>query len=125
MKIHTLIIGKGMIVALIAPVATASPINTVPRLATGHQKSAQSSTAITKLASHAISPGVYFAPWPSSPIVTPRYIYVPGFSGPPSIDAEPDCASSGANCTPRQLCDIWGENCPAPDVAPPLTAAQP
>jgi hypothetical protein len=40
-KIHTVIVGAGAILALLAPIATAAPGKTIPHLATGHQKIAR------------------------------------------------------------------------------------
>lgn len=52
---------------------------------------------------------VYGAPWPSTPIETPDYVYVPG--GPPAqepagLDA---CTARGEDCTAEELCELWGE----------------
>jgi hypothetical protein len=56
---------------------------------------------------------VYKAPWPAYPIVTPRYIYQPGFTGVPAPSSVTDeCAEPGDKCADEQLCEYWGTNCP-------------
>ena len=122
MKIRTLIIGTGTVLVLLAPAATAAPSKTIPRQAAGH-KIVQKPSAIAKPAQkNASTPTIFTAPFPPWPIVTPHYIYIPGFAGSASNVSEPDCASSYSNCTAQELCDIWGENCPPPTTqAPPVT----
>ena len=57
-------------------------------------------------------PGViYTAPFGTSPIVTPGYIYSPGPINPSAYVDPNECADTGSNCTDAQLCTYWGENC--------------
>jgi len=55
---------------------------------------------------------VFRAPWPAYSIVTPHYIYLPGFTGVPvpSSVAE-ECPDPGENCSDEQLCEYWGTTC--------------
>ncbi len=66
------------------------------------------------------------APFPSWPIVTPRYIYIPADAAnfPVVVD---DCHTNGNNCSDDQLCDYWGVSCPvyAPIDAPAAPPLQP
>jgi hypothetical protein len=56
--------------------------------------------------------GFHTAPFGSSPIVTPRYIYIPAPPTPPGTYVDPNgCQDSGSSCTDRQLCEDWGEDC--------------
>jgi hypothetical protein len=44
------------------------------------------------------------------PIRTGNYIYLPGFA--PNPNAQPattSCTWDGNNCTPQELCELWGE----------------
>jgi hypothetical protein len=60
-------------------------------------------------------PGViYTAPFGTSPIVTPGYIYSPGPINPSAYVDPNECVDTGSNCTDAELCTYWGENC---DVA--------
>jgi len=53
---------------------------------------------------------IYTAPWPSVPIITPRYIYYPGAAPDPNAPPMPaDCATTGQNCTDVELCELWGQ----------------
>ncbi len=54
---------------------------------------------------------VYTAPFGTSPIVTPGYIYSPGPINPSAYVDPNECQDSGSNCTDAQLCTYWGENC--------------
>jgi hypothetical protein len=49
----------------------------------------------------------------------PIYIYIPappiGTVAPLPTDPN-ECEDTGNNCTPQQLCEFWGENCPAPPL---------
>jgi hypothetical protein len=75
--------------------------------------SAHQATA-TQAKSHQSRDVVYTAPFPSTPVVTPDYIYVPAATPTPATAAqiaayEDDCAVTGNDCTPEQLCETWGE----------------
>ena len=65
--------------------------------------------------------GADTAPFGSSSVVTPRYIYVPAPATVPSSYVDPsECQENGINCTDPQLCQFWGENC---DTQAPVDAA--
>lgn len=56
------------------------------------------------------SAAVYRAPFPDTRIVTAHYVYWPPPQPNPSPAADPDaCQDTGTNCTPEQLCELWGE----------------
>jgi hypothetical protein len=112
------ITAAGVAAALVVPMASGSVARSLPWDATGQQRSVhhpQLSKKLTTGASKAAksrgkgrkSTGVVYifvpAPPPSSAIQMP-YVDV--------------CVSSGTDCTPQDLCDIWGMNCPAPAPDP-------
>ena len=100
MRLRTLIIATGSTLAFAAPYAHAT---TTPRLAPAHPKTS------TKPA--VAQAGMYVAPFPSRPIVTPRYVYLPPDAGNYPVVVV-DCQAGGNDCTDDQLCAYWGVNCP-------------
>ena len=140
MKIRTLIIGTLTVLVLLAPAATAAPSKSGPRQAAG-AKIVQKPSAIANPSKHkssttragagAQTPGehdvIYVAPFGTTPIFTPHYIYIPAPSTPPQpyVDGN-ECEDAGNNCTDAQLCEFWGENCGSlPEGIPPSgTAAE-
>jgi hypothetical protein len=57
-----------------------------------------------------VHPVIYKAPWPTTPVITARYVYFPG--GKPDPNAAPsvsECAPTGENCTTEELCEMWGQ----------------
>lgn len=98
MTLRTLALATSAALALVAPVGTALG-------STGHH----ATTHHPVLPLHP-APKVYTAPFSSTPIVTPRYVYVPAaIPNPYALAYAEDCSVSGNNCTPEQLCEIWGE----------------
>jgi len=112
MRIAVPIVGISAALALGAPVAAGTPNVTIGHRPAGHKAGQGSSTK--PAGANGAEPGVHRAPFPAWPVSTPRYIYIPAYSGTVDTTNEPDCATSGDNCTPQQLCDMWGVNCPAP-----------
>jgi hypothetical protein len=115
MKIRTLVVTTATIVGVAVPVATASQAKT-PVHPTGHHKASAHSTATlsaasTSTARKTTAPGVvYVAPFGPLPIITPRYIYFPALPADPNAAPSADeCTFSGNNCTPEQLCELWGQ----------------
>jgi hypothetical protein len=68
---------------------------------------------------------VYRAPWPTTPIVTPSYIYQPSSAVSLGTVSQADtCADFGTGCTDEQLCATWAINCAESAVSPdPLSQA--
>ena len=94
MKIRTLAVPTGLAVALAAATAGTS---------TAHVAAPQKSA-------HKAVHKVYTAPFGSVPIRTSNYIYRPGYA--PDPNAAPTvtgCTWDGNNCTPEELCLMWGE----------------
>jgi hypothetical protein len=94
MKIRTLAVTTGLAVALAAATAGTSTARIVAPQKSSH---------------HAVHK-VYTAPFGSVPIRTSNYIYRPGFA--PDSNAMPAptaCLWDGNNCTPEELCLMWGE----------------
>lgn len=124
MKIPMFITATGVAAALVVPMASGATDRSLPWDATGqrqsihHQQLSKKLTTGASKAARSRSKGVK----PTGVV----YIFVPA---PPSSSGlqMPDvdiCVSSGTDCTPQDLCDIWGMNCPAPapEAAPdPVT----
>ncbi len=94
MRIRTLAVTTGIVVALAAATAETS---------TAHMTAPKKTT-------HPAAHKVYTAPFGNVPIRVGNYIYLPGFT--PDANAQPTevgCTSDGNNCTPIELCLIWGE----------------
>jgi hypothetical protein len=108
-KIPTFLLMVGAAILFAAPMANArevigeysvAPHKVVKHVKTSkvakHTKTSKSKTATAKTA----------APRP------PLYIYVPPFSGTPTVAEGTDwCATYMVDCTDQQLCDNWGLNC--------------
>jgi len=99
MKLSTSITTTAAMFALIAPAAHASSGKSIPR-------------------HHAAKPAA----------TRPRVIVVPPITitsaGVTSLLAQSDdCQTSGNNCSPQELCDVWGINCDLVEVAPAVPAA--
>jgi hypothetical protein len=113
MQIKTFILAASTTLALAAPVAVAqakiAPHRSTVHTATAHKKTAK--VTVKASTSHAaVAPGVvYVAPFATSPIVTPHYIYVPAATPAPNLAPEDDCANSGNGCTAAEACEVWGE----------------
>jgi len=113
----TLAIALATTLAFIAPLAAAAERSTVQggRSPTTHPAAKGVSVAKIHTASRAARPasggGVYVAPFGPDPIITPRYIYIPGFAPDPNATTTSydDCAVSGNDCTGDQLCELWGQ----------------
>jgi len=115
MKVGTLIIMTGAILALSASAAQAN----LDRILPVKQTFAVQHKIVThkKVVTHKVA---------KNQSTGPRYIHLPGPSTPPAPYVG-ECISSGNNCTDQQLCDIWGMNCdlvtnPALVAAPTATA---
>jgi hypothetical protein len=107
MRLSALILALGSTLSLLCVDANAT---TSPRgTAVVHEASAH--PAVAKHGSSASPHRAYVAPFPSSPIVTPRYIYVPANAANPPVVSD-TCQNVANNCTNQQLCEIWGQNCP-------------
>lgn len=113
MKLRTLIVAAGATLLIVVPSTNAAALKTVhhhfARAALGGLKGPTGKTSKRLVTPRA----VYVAPF--QPIVTPRYIYfpTPATTILAAIPGADDCLTSGNNCTGRQLCDIYGMNCPA------------
>ena len=112
----TLTIALATTLAFIAPLAAAAGRSTLRagRSPTTHPAAKGLSVAKNHTASRTARPasgsGVYVAPFGPDPIITPRYIYIPGFAPDPNATISyDDCAVSGNNCTGDQLCELWGQ----------------
>src|SRR5689334_3048512 len=121
------ITAAGVAAALVVPMASGSIDRSLPWDMTVQQQSTHHQQLSKKLAS-----GVSKAAKSKGKGGKPTgvvYIFVP--APPPSSAAQmpyvDTCVSSGTDCTPQDLCDIWGMNCPAPAPDPstdPSTDAQ-
>jgi hypothetical protein len=140
MNIRTSLIAIGAILALIAP-AAASARAIVNQKGDTYFTSKHGSHALVNSTSFASENGhfvtgklkarsgsrlrvekpgaVYTAPFATSPIVTPGYIYSPGPINPSAYVDPNECMDTGSNCTDAQLCTYWGENC---DIAAAIPA---
>jgi hypothetical protein len=107
----------GTTLVLLAPAATGAP-GKAPNLAPSHPKAAKQTARSSRTGPSGAPQQVYVAPFPSRPITSPRYIYIPANAANVPVVVE-DCESSGNDCSDQELCDIWGLNCPAPPS--PLT----
>jgi hypothetical protein len=93
-----------------ATLASSAPIASAAGRPQAKSSSATKTTTTSGSSRDTTGLRVYVAPFGPDPIVTPRYIYIPGFTPDPNaVPAGDDCATSGSNCTPEQLCEIWGE----------------
>ena len=133
MTLRTSIVTVGAVLALIAPAAASARavtnqyVDAAVSVAQGNHgvkttlhNSSKKKSGKTKVRVTGTS-GAYSAPFGSKPIVTPRYIYVPGPTTAPSAYVDPnECQDNGTNCTDFQLCEFWGENC---DTQAPVDAA--
>jgi hypothetical protein len=129
MNLRTSLIAIGATLALVAPaVANARAISNQKGdtyLTSKHNRHAVfSSTSFVSENGHMFGskanggkprvegPGViYTAPFGTSPIVTPGYIYSPGPINPSAYVDPNECVDTGSNCTDAELCTYWGENC--------------
>jgi hypothetical protein len=106
MKIPTIMMVAGAAIVFAAPVASAHMTTydrTLPqhKIVKHHKVTTHVKTSTAKTA-----PTIKTAPRP------PLYIYVPGFTGTPSVSPSTnDCESSMVDCTDQQLCEYWGMNC--------------
>jgi hypothetical protein len=94
MRIRTLAVGTGLVVALAAATAGTS---------TAHMTAPRKTT-------HPATHKVYTAPFGNVAIRSGNYIYLPGFA--PNPNAQPaagGCTWDGNNCTTEELCLMWGE----------------
>ena len=122
MKIPMFIAATGVAAALVVPMASGSIDRSLPWAATGQGQSIHH-----KQLSKTLKSGISTATKTKGKGGKPTgvvYIYVPA---PPLSSVMPmpyvdDCLSSATDCTPQELCDIWGMNCPAPA---PDTATDP
>ena len=108
MKIPMLILATGAAAVLAAPLASATADRSLPwdtPVKTGHQQLSKKLTGGSKTTGGKTKTG-------GGRTYPVTYIYVPM---PPASTIAPmpvdDCASSGHNCTPQELCALWGENC--------------
>jgi hypothetical protein len=109
------IVATGAAAALVAPMASGSIDRSLPWDMTGQQQSTSHRQLAKKLTSDASKTakkaktkggkptGVVYVFVPAPPLTSAIQM--------PYVDA---CVSSGSDCTPQDLCDIWGMNCPAP-----------
>ncbi len=132
MNIRTSLIAIGATLALIAPAAASARAIVNQKgdtyLASRHSGHALvNSTSFVSENGHIVGgktktssggktrvdrPGaVYTAPFATSPIVTPGYIYSPGPINPSAYVDPNECLDTGSNCTDVDLCTYWGENC--------------
>jgi hypothetical protein len=111
MKVGTLIIMTGAILALSASAASAN----LDRILPVKQTFAVHHKGVThkKVVKHKVA---------KKQSTGPRYIHLPGPTTPP-VPYVGDCISSGNNCTDQQLCDIWGMNCDLVETSTPSVAA--
>ena len=94
MKIRTITVTTALAVALAAATAGTS---------TAHM------TAPKKSARPVVHK-VYTAPFGSVAIRAGNYIYLPGFAPNPNLQPSvAGCTWDGNNCTPAELCELWGE----------------
>ena len=94
MRIRTLAVTAALAVALAAATAGTS---------TAHMAAPQKSA-------HKAVHKVYTAPFGTVPIRAGNYIYLPGFAPDPNAaQAMTGCTWDGNNCTPEELCLLWGE----------------
>jgi hypothetical protein len=120
--LRTSIVTAGAVLALLAPAAANAREVTNKHADAGasaargnhgvksstHRGSKKKGGKTTARGSH----GAHTAPFGSSSIVTPRYIYVPAPATAPSSYVDPnECQDNGNDCTDQQLCQFWGENC--------------
>src|SRR4051812_18324074 len=99
MKIQTIAVTVTSALALAAPVAAFA--RSLPVHAPDHHKAITQPKAgsTTKAPKHVI----YTAPFGPTPIVTPRYIYIPAMApsgAVPEAPAANDCTTNGIDCTP-------------------------
>ena len=132
MNSRSFIITVGATLALLVTSANAAVINrngrpdaharlTAAQKHGNAAKGAMTSTSARKVSAPFATPQILAAPFPSYPIVTPRYNYSPGAPPGSAVPYVGDCETSGNNCTVQQLCEVWGVNCPVA-VAPDLSA---
>ena len=121
MKIPTIMMVAGAAIVFAAPVASAHMTTydrTLPqhKIVKHHKVTTHVKTSTAKTA-----PTIKTAPRP------PLYIYVPGFTGTPSVSPSTnDCESSMVDCTDQQLCEYWGMNCSTGVAQPsPAPSAEP
>jgi hypothetical protein len=94
MKIRTLTVATALAVALAAATAGTS---------TAHMNAPRKSA-------RPVVHKVYTAPFGSVAIRAGNYIYLPGFAANPNaMPAQTGCTWDGNNCTPEELCQLWGE----------------
>jgi hypothetical protein len=131
--LRTSIVAAGALLALLVPTAAnareVTNLYTDGAVAVAHSNHGVKSSALRSskkkggrtTARTRGSNGAYTAPFGSSSIVTPRYIYVPAPATVSSSYVDPnECQDSGNACTGQQLCQFWGENC---DSQAPVDAA--
>ena len=133
MTLRTSIVTAGAVLALLAPAAANAREVTNKHADAGasaargnhgvkssaHRGSKKKGGKTTARAGGSL--GADTAPFGSSSVVTPRYIYVPAPATVPSSYVDPsECQENGINCTDPQLCQFWGENC---DTQAPVDAA--
>ena len=114
MKIPMFITAAGVAAALVVPMASGSIDRSLPWDTTGQQQSIHHQQLSKKLAGGASKAAKSKGKGGKPSGVTYIYVAPPPLSSVmqmPYVDA---CVSSGSDCTPQDLCDIWGMNCPAP-----------
>ena len=94
MRIRTFAAALGLAVALTAATAGTS---------TAHMTA-------PKKAARPAAHKVYTAPFGNVPIRAGNYLYLPGFAPNPNVTPTvTGCTWDGNNCTPVELCELWGE----------------
>lgn len=120
MKIPTIMMVAGAAIVFAAPVASA-------HVATYDRTVPQQEIAKHKVAKHAKTAKAKTASTTKTAPRPPLYVYVPPFTGTPSVSDGTDwCESSMVDCTDQQLCEYWGMNCSTGGDQPsPAQAVEP
>jgi hypothetical protein len=127
MKIPTIMMVAGAAIVFAAPVANAH-MTTYDRTVPLHKIAKHKVVKPAKTAKAKTATTTKTAPKP------PLYVYVPPFTGTPSVsDGTNWCETSMVDCTDQQLCEHWGMNCstggdqpsPAQPAEPASTTTSP
>jgi hypothetical protein len=122
-KVPIFVVSTGAAVVLAVPAAQAALRNAAPVGKAADRHAPHAAGSHRSKAHHAIPIAAKSKKGSSRtvprPSTGPIYIYIPappiGTVAPAAPDPN-ECQDTGNNCTPQQLCDFWGENCPAPPV---------
>ena len=103
MKLSTFFLSAASALALLAPAAGASSPKAAPH------RSASTHHELLTPAKKTSTDVIYTAPFGPNPIITSRYVYLPGGTPDPNAPVLQDCTMNPEFCSPPDLCNYWGE----------------